>query len=93
MVEGLRAWWTRANDVEVDLVGVDTVRDPRRVALVDSIKWRQEAPFARADLAALHRAAAEVPGFTERTSTVAVSRTEVTADVAPRPHPRELLAW
>ena len=83
-------WWTRTNNVEVDLVGVDRLRPPRTTAFVGSIKWRRRAPFDRADLAALHRASASVPGTTTTTPTVAVSRSGVEADVTLALGPQDL---
>ena len=67
-------YWTRANDVGVDLVGV---ADRRRVQHIDafgSIKWRDGQPFTTADVANLRRAASVVPGVDDTTNLVAVSR-------------------
>jgi uncharacterized protein len=66
------AYWTRSNDVEIDIVGADRAPVARELHFVGSIKWHDQAPFDGHDLSALfrHRAVltdAPVP-------TVAVSR-------------------
>lgn len=55
------SYWTRTNDVEVDLVGADSPK-PERVACIGSIKWRERAPFDRRDTDELARLRAAVPG-------------------------------
>lgn len=67
-------YWTRTNDVEVDLVGVREHPVPERVVFVGSIKWKERARFERQDLAALIAQRAKVPGTDEQTLLVAVSR-------------------
>lgn len=67
-------YWTRDGGVEVDLVGG---REPNRSDTIDfvgSIKWRETQPFDRKDLAALLAARDQVPGATEDTRLVGVSR-------------------
>lgn len=53
------AYWTKANDVEIDVVGADREPIARRLLFAGSIKWLERAPFDAHDLAALqrHRAA------------------------------------
>lgn len=68
-------YWNRTNAIEVDLVGVDDPRSPRRVEMIGSVKWRDSAPFGRSDLAALARVRDQVPGADDRTALLAVSRT------------------
>jgi hypothetical protein len=53
------AYWTKANDVEIDVVGADREPIARRLLFAGSIKWLENAPFDAHDLAALqrHRAA------------------------------------
>ncbi|NLT05991.1 MAG: AAA family ATPase [Solirubrobacterales bacterium] len=65
-------FWTRSNDVEVDLVGADAP-DPRAVAFVGSIKWRERKRFDRSDTRELVRQRAAVPGA-EDALLVGVSR-------------------
>ena len=67
--ELLGGYWTRSNDVEVDLVGVDAVKTPRNVAAVGTIKWR---PVRPTDRNALEAVATRVPGVSEHTKRVVV---------------------
>lgn len=46
-------YWTRTNDVEVDLIGVRERVTPKHIAFTGSIKWRERVAFDRQDLAAL----------------------------------------
>jgi uncharacterized protein len=73
-------WWNRTNSVEVDLVGGDRTANPRRVAFIGSIKWRERSPFTATDRNALVAQLARVPGTDATTRLVAVSRSGVTAD-------------
>lgn len=68
------SFWTRTGDLQVDLVGGDRERQPRRVPFVGSVKWRERAPFDRRDTAALSAARPLVPGADDRTLLVGVSR-------------------
>lgn len=72
-------WWNRNNSIEVDLVGADHPENPRRVAFLGSIKWRENAPFTDADRNRLAADLARIPGTHERTGLVAVSRSGVSA--------------
>ncbi|WP_246486650.1 DUF234 domain-containing protein [Kribbella qitaiheensis] len=53
------AYWTRSNDVEIDLVGADREPAAKKLHFVGSIKWLEQKQFDSHDLAALqkHRAA------------------------------------
>jgi uncharacterized protein len=88
------AYWTRADDVEVDLVGVDRWPDARQVAVTGSIKWREQAPFDRRDLAALAVRRSRIPGA-EGSRLIAVSRSGcTTADLDRAYGPADLVgAW
>ncbi|MGO9322525.1 MAG: ATP-binding protein [Solirubrobacteraceae bacterium] len=55
------SYWTRNNQVEVDLVGADA-ESPKRVAFVGSIKWRTRSPFGRRDARRLAEQRGAVPG-------------------------------
>lgn len=68
------AYWTRDNRVEVDLVGGRAPVAPTSIDFIGSIKWRDEAPFDRANAAALADARTRVPGTDTRTRLVGVSR-------------------
>ncbi|HEX5543334.1 MAG TPA: ATP-binding protein [Micromonospora sp.] len=52
-------YWTRSNDVEIDIVGADRAPVAKQLLFFGSIKWLEKSPFDRHDLAALnwHRAA------------------------------------
>ena len=56
------SYWTRAGDVEVDLVGADQWPGATRVPVIGSVKWRERGPFDRRDLDALAGQRADVPG-------------------------------
>lgn len=56
------SYWSRTGDVDVDLVGADGHVAPATIGFVGSVKWRDNAPFTRADLRALAAAAGQVPG-------------------------------
>lgn len=68
------SYWTRTGGVEIDLVGVDAVDRPRRIAFVGSIKWRENSPFDRRDAAHLAVQRAKLPGVSDDTLLLAVSR-------------------
>ncbi|HXL93167.1 MAG TPA: ATP-binding protein [Streptosporangiaceae bacterium] len=85
-------YWTRTNDVEVDLVGVDRWPGASQVAMVGSIKWRERLAFDRHDLNALAAHRAEVPGAADA-RLVAVSRSGCTVTDVDRAYdPRDLIA-
>jgi len=88
------AYWTRTGDVEVDIVGVDRWPDAHQVAVTGSIKWREQAPFDRRDLAALAVHRSQIPGA-EGSRLIAVSRSGcMTADVDRAYGPADLVgAW
>jgi len=49
------AYWTRTNDVEIDIVGADRAPIAKELLFVGSVKWLENSPFDRHDLAALHQ--------------------------------------
>jgi len=67
-------YWTRSNDVEVDLVGADRTPVAKRIAFVGSIKWLERRAFDHRDLAALIAHRDRVPGAAEDTPLIVVSR-------------------
>jgi AAA+ ATPase superfamily predicted ATPase len=69
-------YWTRSNDVEVDLVGADRQPVAKRLLFLGSVKWLETAPFDAHDLAALHKHRAVLTD--EPVPLVAVSRSGVT---------------
>ncbi len=68
------AFWTRDNSVEVDLVGGDKVPVASSIGFLGSVKWRASAPFDRHDLSALARQRYALPGASEGTPLLGVSR-------------------
>jgi len=87
-------YWTRTNDPEIDLVGVDRFPKARRTCFIGSIKWKDRTPFNKADLDALLALKGRMP-LAHGAPTVVVSRAGVTArNVATAFGPAELLsAW
>jgi uncharacterized protein len=73
-------YWTRDGRVEVDLVGGRERSRSDAIDFVGSIKWRESRPFDRQDLAALAAARAQVPGSSESSRLVGVSRAGFATD-------------
>ena len=48
-------YWTRSNDVEIDLVGADREPVAKELSFLGSIKWLENSPFDAHDLVALQR--------------------------------------
>lgn len=67
-------YWTRTNDVEIDLVGADRSPIAKHIGYLGSVKWHETAPIARKDFTALAAVAGRVPGATEETPFIGVSR-------------------
>ncbi|MBA3489729.1 MAG: ATP-binding protein [Longispora sp.] len=53
-------YWTRTNDVEIDIVGADREPVAKKLFFVGSIKWLEKAAFDNHDLAALAQARARL---------------------------------
>ncbi|MBM3678798.1 MAG: ATP-binding protein [Actinobacteria bacterium] len=86
-------FWTRDKRVEVDLVGGRGEVRSDMIDFVGSIKWRENAPFDRSDLAALVAARVAVPGATADAILVGVSRSGfTTADLDVEIGPEQLIA-
>jgi uncharacterized protein len=68
------AFWNRDNSVEVDLVGGREPAGSKQIAFVGTIKWREQGGLDRGDLSKLIRHRALVPGATDDTLLVGVSR-------------------
>ncbi|WP_086821292.1 ATP-binding protein [Allokutzneria sp. NRRL B-24872] len=75
-VEAVGGWWNRQFDPEVDLVGADRAPVARHVQFVGSIKWLAAA-FDKHDLAALMKAAPQVPGYDSGLVAVSLSGVDV----------------
>jgi hypothetical protein len=67
-------FWTRSNDVEIDLVGADRAPLAKRIGYLGSVKWHETAPLAKKDFTALAAVAGRVPGVSEETPLIGVSR-------------------
>jgi uncharacterized protein len=75
-------WWNRAFDPEIDLIGADRAPVARKLWYAGSVKWLDH-PFGIRELAALQRAAPQVPGFDPvETALISVSRTGFTDSAA-----------
>lgn len=68
-------YWTRTNDVEVDLIGADKELRPARIDFVGSIKWKERSAFDSRDLGHLVAQRPRLPGVDDATLNVGVSRT------------------
>lgn len=86
-------YWTRTNEVEIDVVGADRSPVASRLAFVGSIKWHDHAPFDRHDEASLMRQRGQLTD--DPIPLVAVSRSGVDASaVDARYGPADLIrAW
>lgn len=81
-VAAVGAWWNRQHNPEIDIVGKN---DERRagIAFAGSIKWHQTQPFGLREYNALVRDAHFVPGVSDQTALVAVTRTGEATDGVP----------
>ena len=72
------SYWTRTNDVEIDIIGADRAPVANQLLFVGSIKWLEHTAFDDHDLAELYRQRAAVTDGP--LATVAVSRSGVACD-------------
>jgi len=87
-------YWTRSNDPEIDLVIADRAPVAKRIQAVGSIKWLENEPFDVHDLATLVHHRTQLPGATDRTPLLAVSRSGCNVDGIVAIRPDDLLhAW
>jgi AAA+ ATPase superfamily predicted ATPase len=70
-------YWTRSNDVEIDIVGADREPIAQRLLFLGSIKWLETSPFDQRDLVALQRHRNRLTG--DPVPLVCVSRSGITA--------------
>jgi len=87
----VRGYWTRSNEPEIDIVVADRAPVARRIDAVGSIKWLESAPFGGSDLAALIRHRAQLPGASDTTPLIAVSRSGSTVSDVTALGPEQLL--
>ena len=73
-------FWTRSNDVEIDVIAAAEPQLPRRIAVVGSIKWRERGRFTDPDHARLSRMSSKVPGTDSDTLLLGVSRSGFATD-------------
>ncbi|HSZ14215.1 MAG TPA: ATP-binding protein [Solirubrobacteraceae bacterium] len=78
--EFVGSFWNRDGSVEVDLVGGRDHATSPQIDFVGSIKWRQAGEFDRGDLSTLIQHRALVPGATDDTLLVGVSRSGFSVD-------------
>jgi uncharacterized protein len=74
------AYWTRTNDPEIDIVIADRQPVAKRILGVGSIKWLEEAPFGRRDLARLLVHRSQLPGASAETPLIVVTRSGCEVD-------------
>lgn len=86
-------YWTRNNDVEIDLVGADRAPVAKKLLFLGSIKWLENSALDAHDLADLHRHRAAITD--QAVPLVAVSRSGVSCTGLQATYgPTELLsAW
>jgi AAA+ ATPase superfamily predicted ATPase len=72
--EYVGSFWNRDGSVEVDLVGGRGQATSERIDFVGSIKWRERGRLDRGDLSKLIQHRALVPGATDETLLIGVSR-------------------
>ncbi|MEV7415140.1 DUF234 domain-containing protein [Streptomyces sp. NPDC089919] len=72
-------YWTRSNDVEIDLVGADRGPVAKKLLFLGSVKWLENSAFDAHDLAALQKHRAAITD--EPVPLVAVSRNGTTGSV------------
>ncbi|GAA4918837.1 hypothetical protein GCM10023223_43910 [Stackebrandtia albiflava] len=88
------AYWTRTNDPEIDVVGADRAPIAKQITVVGSIKWLENKPFDRRDLARLLVHRDRLPGADDGTPLLAVARSGCTATGVHHLGPERLLtAW
>ncbi len=80
VAEFVGAFWTRDNSVEIDLVGGRALPTSEQIDFVGSIKWRERGDFGRRDISTLIQHRALVPGATDDTLLLGVSRNGFTVD-------------
>ncbi len=85
-------YWTRTNDPEIDLVGADRSPIANQITFVGSIKWLESRPFDHRDAGRLLVHRSQLPGATDDTPLLAVSRSGSSVDGITVMSPEDLLA-
>lgn len=94
-VAAVGAWWNRQHNPQIDIVAMNDERHAG-IAFAGSIKWHETQPFGLREYNALVRDVHSVPGVSDQTTLLAVSRTAEAADGVPirRLGPADILtAW
>lgn len=78
-------YWTRSNDVEIDIVGADREPIAKQLLFLGSVKWLETGQFDDHDLVALQRHRDRVTP--DPVPLVAVSRSGTTATYVMPPSP------
>jgi len=87
-------FWTRTNQLEIDIVGADREPVATQIRFLGSIKWLERRPFDDHDLGELAAARHLLPGATPATPLVAVARAGVRAGGVVPIGPDDLIsAW
>ena len=86
------AYWTRSNDIELDVVMADLAPVAKRISAIGSIKWKERSPFDERDFATLASGRDKVPGATAATPVFAIARTGCAVEGLRCYGPDELLA-
>ncbi|WP_149830855.1 ATP-binding protein [Streptomyces tailanensis] len=86
-------YWTRSNDVEIDLVGADRHPVAKQLLFLGSVKWLENSPFDSHDMVALQKHRAAITD--QPVPLVAVSRSGISCSGLDAAYgPEELLsAW
>ncbi len=85
------SYWTRSNDPEIDLVVADRGPVANVIIAAGSIKWLENKPFDAGDLAQLTTQRSQLPGASDTTPLVVVSRTGATVSGVTVLTPSDLL--
>ncbi|MEU3206092.1 DUF234 domain-containing protein [Streptomyces cyaneofuscatus] len=87
-------FWTRTNDPEIDLVGADRGPIAKKITFAGSVKWLENKPFDHRDLARLITHRSQLPGASDDTPLLAVTRSGCTAQGVSVLTPEDLIkAW
>lgn len=88
------SYWVRTNDPEIDLVVTDQAPVAKQIRAVGSIKWMENQPFNQPDLSRLYNHRSQLPGATDQTPLIVVSRSGTDVPGLRVIDPQELLdAW
>lgn len=81
-VAAVGGWWNRQHNPEIDIVAKPDARNAA-IAFAGSVKWHETRGFGRREYADLVRDIRSVPGASDHTPLLAVTRTGTTEDDTP----------